>query len=107
MSQGDLAKALRHEVQWVKRRESGEYDPAPDLPAIAHVTQVPLVFLEQGWDALEGAGDPSLLERIDALEEQMRTIYRVGLNRTAAALAEEIREEAEGSPGGRSTDRED
>lgn len=91
MSQSDLAKALRHEVQWVKRRESGEYDAEPDLAAIAHATKVPLSFLEEGWQVLEGAGEPSLAEKVEALDHQLKTVrdrldnlYDIAITRVVA-----------------------
>jgi transcriptional regulator with XRE-family HTH domain len=79
ISQKQLAEALGLDEQTVKRRESDKQDPKNgELIAIAQICQVPLSFLEHGFDAPVQVDDPLALILREITEHRERTEGEIG-----------------------------
>jgi transcriptional regulator with XRE-family HTH domain len=92
----DVADALGISDSTYKRIEADAeyYKPAKRqalLVNVAHVTKVPVSFLENGWPASD---EPDLAERVEALEYQMQALRPDEARRLVAkmvgGLAEQV-----------------
>lgn len=89
LSQPALAKKLGREVQWIKRREKDTpgLTMDRDLVLIADATKVPIEFLRQGWGIVQ-PDQPSIEERMEALENRVHAVLQLATTRTAAGARE-------------------
>lgn len=103
----EMAQRLGVSKRTLSRLKNGAEVSYERRQAIVAATGVPAWFMDSGFAGVAGPEKPAVLERLETLEHQMDTIFRVGLNRTAGGILEERRAEGEDSQGGRSTDRQD
>jgi transcriptional regulator with XRE-family HTH domain len=93
LSQTELAQRVGREKQWVVRRERDAPRPEDpvvedrDLILVAEATKVPIEFLRQGWPTVQ-PDQPSIEERMEALESRVEAVLRLATTRTARSVRE-------------------
>lgn len=101
LSQPALAAELGVSVTTLSRMENGK--TPIDLStayAIADLCKVPRWFMDLGFEGSALTEDPTLAERVEALENRMDSIYELALNRVGVDIGRDPREPGEDSGAG-------